>query len=148
MKQENKDTVEKIIAKYLNIQIELKILKYYKIKLGENKYSINYTSLDSKFIQFSFVHSFGIPILIINNSKLIVLPSFINCLTEKIQSYQINDNEAKLVSYGKSIKLHLSDKLLVLCDKFSRKIAFGTVKSGIFIPITDVGWYLREEKSF
>ena len=148
MIRKEKNDLEQLIRDLLRIKIKLLERDYYLVQQRKNMYTINYANLNFPLPDISNIVSVGIPIITGNPSKITLLPGILNCLDEKIRNYKINKSEVNRVSHGYSIGIDTHDRLLILHDKYNRRIAFGKVEDNYFKPIVDIGLYLRNEKLF
>lgn len=134
--------LEQILTRLLDIELSLIDTIYYKTKRGrEEIYSYSNLSYHME----SPIYQIGIAFLIVNKDGARILPPILNVIKSSIQELVVGHKKAVMISYNKSVQIDTSDLFYLIRDNFGRKISIGWVRDKIFCPVTDLGWYLREE---
>jgi hypothetical protein len=146
LKQITRKAISELLSQHLQYQVNVFEKRYLQVNVHPKKYFITYTSLQLPVQNISNVYTVGVPIIRVEPSTILLLPSIINCIQSN--TFKVSRKDALKLTHGESIQVKEEHGLFVVLDDFDRRIAFGIAKNHVFVPISDVGSYIRDEKAF
>lgn len=138
--------VENIIRDYLDLNLRLKNLKFYKSEI-EADIIISSTNTGTSLQQFQIfqkLESMGTPIIQIKKGNFSLLPPIINSISDEYKSYLLENKLLTSISYGKTIQLKKQNSFCFISNDLGDKISFGKIENNMYTPFVDLGWYLRQ----
>ena len=135
--------VGNILSIYFNRQIELKDLVYFCDE-HDDIAVYSFAKMDLLEIGISKIYSIGVPILEKRNEVITLLPGILKVVSN-LHKIKIAYKQSIDVSHNKSIPLKATDDLYLLCDHLARIVSLGEINKNIYVPLVDLGYYLRSE---
>lgn len=129
---------EKMILDSLGFEIELDLDQIFLFEINNQQY-IGTSKIDPQQ---------GYPSVIIGElteNNLLLFPSLLQHIKNKATYAILKDGQLLDLSHGKSIQTNSADGYHLFEDGYSELIAYGKVESNTFMPIIDLGIYLRFE---
>ena len=90
----------------------------------------------------------GIPILELNQGGFEILPGCLQFINPDSPKIVLNSNLIDKISKGKTVKIKKNNRTYLVYDREKRLFALGVVKDNELTPLTDLGWYLRNDHFF
>ncbi|MDH5401967.1 MAG: hypothetical protein OEZ01_09030 [Candidatus Heimdallarchaeota archaeon] len=134
--------IQQILQKYFSNEITLNHkLHYYRYNNNNTQvYSFSFDEINTMDNAIN-----GMVILIVQNKKIVIVPSIINCIEKIFPELVVSESKLNKIIFGKSILLNDTNKIAIVKDPKNRLVGFGVGEAGTFTPLIDLGGYLRIE---
>ena len=123
--------VEDILIDHFDMDIKLNDSKFYKSISNPivTIFCINNEDIQNEINTYSQTESVGIPIINIEKKEVSILPSIINYISDKYDSYQLGQKLLVLISFGKAVKLVKPNSYCFILNDIGDKISFGKIEN-------------------